>query len=118
MYSFDNIDLGEYRGDDYLLVGFVEPEPTEGEDFDPDVDADDYGVTVVRTSSSPLEDNREMVRMDTSHDQPHMDKLYLPPDSDEDRKEWLDEGYKYGRMKRYLLNNWKRFVDLYIQYNE
>ncbi len=47
-----------------------------------------------------------------------MDRLYLPPDSDEDRKEWLDDEYTYARMKAYLLANWKAFVDLYVHVNE
>ena len=27
MHRFEAIDLGVYRGDDYFLVGFVEPDP-------------------------------------------------------------------------------------------
>jgi hypothetical protein len=116
MHRFEAIDLGEYRGDDYFLVGFVEPEP--GGSFNPDEDADNYGVQVSRSSSSPLEDNRQIVRMDTAHGYPHLDKLYLPPDSDEDRKDRLEEGYSYSRMKQFLLANWEAYADLYIELNE
>ena len=56
--------------------------------------------------------------MDTTHEQPHMDLAYLPPDTVEERKVWLDDGYTYKRMKQYLLANWKTFADLYIRHNE
>jgi hypothetical protein len=118
MHSFEPIDLGPYRGDDYFLISFVEPEPSEGEDYDPDEDAENYGVTLVRRGTHPLEDNIEIVRMDTTHEQPHMDLAYLPPDTDEERKVWLDDGYTYKRMKQYLLANWKTFADQYIRLNE
>ena len=118
MHSFEPIDLGTYRGDDYFLMGFVEPEPSEGEEYDPDEDAENYGVTLVRGRTHPLEENIEIVRMDTAHERPHMDLVYLPPDTDEERKVWLDDGYTYKRMKQYLLANWKTFADRYIRHNE
>lgn len=117
MDSFETIDLGTYRGDDYFLTGVVEPEPSEGDDFNPDEDAEDYGVSLAR-STLPHESNRQIVRMDTLHGQPHMDRVYLPQDADEDRKLWLEEGYTYERMKQYLLTHWEYFVDRYIEYNE
>jgi hypothetical protein len=118
MYSFEKIDLGTYRGDGYFLAGFVEPEASEGEDYDPDVDADDFGVTLVQAGTHPLEENIEIVRMDTAHGQPHMDLVYLPPDVDEDSKVWLDDDYTYERMKQYLQANWKMFADRHIRENE
>lgn len=118
MHSFESIELGTYRGDNYFLTGFVDPEPSEGEDYDPNKDAENYGVTLARKGSDPLGENIEIVRMDTAHGQPHMDLLYLPTDTDEERKEWLDDGYTYTRMKQYLLVNWKIFADRYIQHNE
>ena len=118
MHSFEQIDLGTYRGDDYFLMGLVEPEPFEGEDYDPDEYAENYGVTLVREGSHPLGKNIEIVRMDTAHGQPHMDVVYLPPDTDDTRKVWLDDGYTYKRMKQYLLANWEEFADRNIRYNE
>lgn len=118
MYKFESIDLGNHRGDDYFLVGFVEPGPTDNDDYDPDEDADNYGVTVARTTSHPSRSNIEVVRMDTAHGYPHLDKAYLPDDADEQRKKRLDDGYEYSRMKQYLLANWKQFADLYIKWNE
>lgn len=110
MHRFEAIDLGTYRGDDYFLVGFVEPDPEARAEFDPDRDARNYGVSLVRSGTSPLEENTQIVRMDTAHERPHLDLVYLPPDA-ESRKRWLDSGYTYRRMRKYLLVNWRTFVD-------
>jgi hypothetical protein len=118
MFSFEPIDLGSYRGDNYLLVGFVEPEPDNGQDYNPKKDAENYGWALVQKADSPLDENTQVVRMDTCHGQPHMDKVYLPPGSNEEKKVWLDEGYSYRRMKQYLLANWEYFADRHIHYNE
>jgi hypothetical protein len=118
MYGFETIDLGTYRGDDYFLAGFVEPEPSEEANYDPDEDAEEYGVTLVRAASHPLDENIEIVRMDTAHGCPHLDKEYLPPDTDEKKKLWLDPDYSYSRMKQYLLVQWKSYVEMYIRHNE
>ena len=115
MYSFESIDLGTYRGNNYFLTGFVEPKPIEGKEYVPDVDAENYGVTVARKDQAG--NNIQIVRMDTAHGQPHMDLVYLPPGSTKQRKIWLDDGYSYVRMKKYLLAHWKRFADLSISYN-
>lgn len=114
MYRFETIDLGTYRDCDYFLTEFVEPEPVAGEDYDPDRDAHEYGVTLAR--SNEYGSNAEIVRMDTTHGRPHLDRLYLPLDIDEERKVWLDHGYSYTRMKQYLLANWRRFASLSLRY--
>lgn len=116
MHRFETIDLGTYRGDDYVLVGFVEPEPAAGEDYNPDRDADEYGVSLAR--SDPSGSNVEIVRLDTAHGQrPHVDQLYLQPGR-RDRKTALGEDYTYERMKRHLLTHWRRFVDLSVRHDE
>lgn len=117
MHRFETIDLGTYRDDDYLLTGFVEPEPMPCESFDPATDADEYGVTIAR--SMTFESNIEVVRIDTAHGQdPHMDLAYLPPDPGKDKQVELDDHYTYDRMKQYLLTHWSDFVDGYLPYNE
>lgn len=116
MHRFETIDLGTYRGDDYFLTGFVEPPPLEGEDYDPDEDADEYGVVLAR--STAFGSNVEVVRLDTAHGRPHLDLVYLPPEARANRKIWLDEGYTYVRMKQYLLANWRRFLDRYVNFHE
>lgn len=117
MHRFETIDLGPYRSDDYILTGFVEPEPTPGEPFDPATDADEYGVALARTMT--YETNIEVVRMDTAHGQdPHMDLAYLPPDVGSDTQVELDDHCTYERMKQYLLTHWQDFADGYHYYNE
>ncbi|SNZ18340.1 hypothetical protein SAMN06269185_3335 [Natronoarchaeum philippinense] len=118
MNRFDSLDLGVYRGDDYFLVGYVEPAPEDGEDYDPEVDADNYGWSLVQKAESPLDENTEIVGMDTRHDRPHLDKEYLPPDVGEGDKVWLDEGYEFYRMRDFLLENWQGYADLHIYHNE
>lgn len=88
------------------------------DDYSPAEDAENYGWSLVQKAESPLDENDEIVRMDTRHDQPHLDKEYLPPDSNEEKKMWLDDGYSYRRMRTYLLQNWQDFADLHIYYNE
>jgi len=118
MERFESIDLGEYRGDSYFLVGYVEPDPDGYDDYDPSEDAENYGWSLVQKPESPLDDNDEIVGMDTRHGQPHLDKEFLPPGSDEEKKVWLDDGYSFQRMRDYLLQNWQKFADLHIHYNE
>jgi hypothetical protein len=117
MYRFESIDLGTYRGEDYFLVGFVEPDPGDCAEYDPDKVARNYGATIVRSGNSPREGNTQIVRMDTVHGRPHLDLVYLPPDA-ETRKRWLDRKYTYQRMREYLLANWRTFVDRYRRWNE
>lgn len=109
MHRFESIDLGTYRGHEYLLVGFVDPDPRGRDRYDPDEHADAYGVTIARSVATPHAETVEVVRMDTAHGRPHLDRCYLPPDAD--RKRWLSEGYSYERMKRYLLAHWRSFAD-------
>lgn len=119
MHSYEKIDLGDYRGDTYFLAGFVRPAPTRKAEYDPDEDAYEYGVALVRSARSPVADNTEIVRMDNAHGQiPHVDKLYLPPVSRESEKQKMDESWTYSKMRRFLLSEWQRYVDLYAYYNE
>ncbi|MDL0128508.1 hypothetical protein [Halobacterium salinarum] len=93
------------------------PNPRTGRNG-PEVDADNYGWSLVQKAESPLDESTEIVRLDNCHDHPHMDKEYLPPDADEDKKEWLEDDYGFYRMRDYLLENWKTSADLHIYYNE
>lgn len=116
MHSFQTEDLGDYRGDTYLFCGFVKPEPT-GSGFDPDADAHHWGVTVAQKRAD--HSNRQIVRLDNAHGQdPHIDKVYLPPDSTKDRKQVLSGAWPYSKMKAYVLSTWREFADRYIYYNE
>ena len=118
MQAIETIDLGTYRDEEYFLTGFVEPEPADGAAYDPDVDADGYGVSLAQSASGPLDETTEIVVMDTRHMGPHLDKRYLPSEADEQAKVELGEEWDYTRMKQYLLANWQDFVDRYLAYNE
>lgn len=117
MHRFSGLDLGSYRGDNYFLAGYVEPNLEEETEYNPEVDAENYGWSLVQKKESPLDENTEIVRMDTRHEGPHLDKEYLPSDVDDD-KIWLDDGYGFYRMRDYLLSNWQYYADLHIRYNE
>ncbi|SNR68219.1 hypothetical protein [Halorubrum vacuolatum] len=118
MHRFEKIDLGTYRGDNYFLVGYVEPDPNDQNEYDPAEDAENYGWSLVQKAESPIDENDEIVGMDTRHDQPHLDKEYLPSDADEEKKVWLDDDYSFKRMREYLLEHWRAYADLHIYYNE
>lgn len=118
MNRYTTIDLGEYRGDNYFLTSFVEPDLDDYDDYTPAENAENYGWVVVQKAESPIDDNNEVVWMDTCHGEPHLDKVYLPPDSDKEDKIWLGSEYSFLRMRDYLLANWEQFVDLYITNNE
>lgn len=119
MHSYEKIDLGDYRGDTYFLAGFVRPAPTRRDHYDPDEDAHEYGVSLVRSANSPVGDNTEIVRLDNAHGQtPHVDNVYLPPSSDEDEKTKLGEDWNYSKMRRFLLAEWRSYVDLFAYYRQ
>lgn len=119
MYSYEKIDLGEYRGETYFLAGFVRPDPIRYDEYDPDETANEYGVTLVRSAGTPIADNVEVVRLDNAHGQtPHIDKVYLLQDSDEVEKEKLGNDWNYTKMRRYLLSEWQSYVDLFKYYRE
>ena len=116
MYKFERIDLGEYRADTYLFCGFVRPEPT-GSGYDPNTDADNWGVSVAQKQVT--NSNVEVVRLDNAHGQdPHIDKEYLPSDTDEAQKRQLSGSWPYSRMRQFLLTKWTDYADLHIYYNE
>lgn len=119
MYSYEKIDLGNYRDNAYFLAGFVVPDPRRHAEYDPDEDADEYGVTLVRNAEILAKDNTEIVRLDNAHGQiPHVDKLYLPDDSVESEKTKLGDDWTYSRMRQFLLSEWRKYVNLYHHYQE
>lgn len=119
MHSYEKIDLGNYRGETYFLAGFTRPEPSRYDEFNPDEDADEYGVSLVRSGEAPIKDNTEIVRLDNAHGQiPHVDNVHFPPDSDEDEKTELGEDWDYSRMRGFLLSEWQSYVDLVEYYHE
>jgi hypothetical protein len=119
LHSYEKIDLGHYRRDTYFLAGFVRPAPTQYGKYDPDEDAHEYGVTLVCSARTPMDDNTEIVRLDNAHGQmPHVDRVYLPHSAEENDKRKLDESWTYSKMRTFLLDKWQRHADLYRYYDE
>lgn len=118
MHHFETIDLGPYRGAEHRLVGFVSPAPDPGETFDPDLDAEAYGVTLARSTPGPRVETVEVVRLDTAHGDPHVDRLFLPVDTNQARKRWLTGSWNYDRMRQHILENWQDYVDRYLVYRD
>lgn len=117
MHRFETIDLGTHGGGEYILVGFVEPEPTPGEPFDPASDAVEYGVALARIRAHKT--NIEVLRLDTAHaEKPHITLGFIPPDEEFERRQELDDHWGYGNMKRFVLAHWVDFADGYIYYNK
>lgn len=116
MYKYETVDLGDYRGETYIVTGFVEPKPQPTEDYSPIADAENYGVSLARSTATHRA-NVEIVVLDTAHGQAHMDLRYLPTDVSAGRKRTLPD-WTYTDMKRYLLSNWRGYVDRARQHRE
>lgn len=116
MYKYETIDLGNYRGETYVVTGFVEPKPLSVEAYDPTADAENYGVSLAR-STATHRTNVEILVLDTAHGQAHMDLRYLPDGASAVRKHTLPD-WSYMNMKRYILSNWRGYVDRARLYRE
>lgn len=101
----------------YFLAVAVEPDPDSVPNFTLD-DAEHYCVVVGREAPPvPDESNVEIVRIDTCHGRPHVDKLWLPPNHGE-RKEWLGDGFTVHDAKDHLKRNWREYVRRYVVHRE
>lgn len=115
MHKLETITLGEYRGDTYIITGFVEPKPTDSGGFDPIRDARNYGVSLARLTADHRT-NVEIVVVDTAHGHAHMDLRYLPRQSPRARKHPVPD-WSYQEMRAYLVANWKRYIDSALKYD-
>lgn len=118
MHSWSRQRLGTYTdvaGADhfYFLPVAIEPDPATVEDLD---DAENWCVAVAREAPLPDESNTEIVRIDTEHGTPRVDKLWLRPGHPE-RKQWLD-GYTVHDARRHLQRNWREYARRYVVYRE
>lgn len=113
MYRFATDELGEHRGRRYFLTVAVEPDPRERDDFEPYRDAEDWCVTIHYPAARPNESDTEVVRIDTRHGRPHIDKLFLPERS----KEWLPARYDLAAAERRLASRWLYYAERYDRYH-
>lgn len=121
MYLYERLELtsGEtYRGARYLLSGFVEPEPGDERNFDPDQDAIEWGVSLARRDvwrdadgRVVHTDNVELCCLDTCHGGPHIDYRYVPATAERDLTVTLRGSWPYSKMRAFLLSNWRGLVD-------
>lgn len=65
---------------------------------------------------TPNKSNTQIVRIDTKHGTPHVDKLWLRPGHPE-RKQWLED-YTVHDAKTHLQRNWREYVRRYVVYRE
>lgn len=110
--------LRERTGEGRTCSGFVRPPPGDRASFDPDADADGWGVSLARRDvfrddhgTVYRTENVELVCLDTCRGGPRVDYRYRPSDADQDAKIGLDGQWPYSKMRAYLLANWRTFVD-------
>lgn len=99
--TVDDIPLGSYEGDRYFLNIAEEPN-----------DPNSWCVSVVREAVS--ESNTNVVRIDTDHGTPHMDKLWLRPG---ERKDWFPNLTQDEAVDE-LADNWKVYAYRYASMRE
>ncbi|MFQ3476075.1 hypothetical protein HKK80_07425 [Halonotius sp. F2-221B] len=107
MQKLRTLSLPAYRGREFFLSVFVEPDPDSVDSFSIPADADEWGLSLHFQSDDPIESHTEVARIDTSHGEPHFDHLYASPQ----RKEWFGQEYTFGDARRRLLSNWQTYAD-------
>ncbi len=111
MHKLRTIGLPPHRGREFFLTVFVEPDPDTVDSFSVSDDADEWGLSVHFQPEAPSESHVEVARIDTTHGEPHFDRLYLP----QQPKAWLGEDYLYEEARRDLLSNWRWYADQYVE---
>jgi hypothetical protein len=107
MHKLRTLSLPAYRGREFFLTVFVEPDPDSLESFSMPASADEWGLSVHFQPGDPYASHVEVARIDTSHGEPHFDHLYASPQ----RKEWLGQSYTFADARRRLLSNWRTYAD-------
>ena len=110
MHKLRTLSLPAYRGREFFLTVFVEPDPDSVDSFSVPADADEWGLSLHFQPDDPYESHTEVARIDTSHGEPHFDHLYASPQ----RKEWLGQDYTFADARRRLLSNWRTYADVFL----
>ena len=88
------LELGEYRGETYFLVGRARPGLNDLEEF----------AVTIYYNDERTEETVEIVRIDTAHDYTHIDQLYRR----DEPKEALDVGF--WEAIETLEENWRTYA--------
>lgn len=113
MHKLRTLNLPSYRGRDFFVTVFVEPDPDTFDSFTVPTDADQWGISIHFQPENPYESHIEVARIDTEHSEPHFDRLFEP----DQRKEWLGQSYTYEDARQDLLSNWREYADQFLQYH-
>lgn len=89
---------------------FVEPDPNDFDSFDIATDAEQWGMSI-HFQPDPYASQVEVARIDTSHGEPHFDRLYEP----DQPKEWLGQDYTYDDARRDLLTQWREYAEQFFE---
>lgn len=111
MYKLRTLNLPPHRGRDFFVTVFVEPDPTEDDAFELPDDAQQWGISIHFQPDSPHASHVEVARIDTTHGEPHFDRLYEP----DQHKEWLGHNYTYEDARQTLLTNWRSYADQFFE---
>lgn len=111
MHRLRTLNLPPHRGREFFLTVFVEPDPGQFDSFSVADDADEWGMSVHFQPDTPYESHVEVARIDTTHGEPHFDRLY---ESDQP-KEWLGERYAFADGRDDLLSNWQSYADQFLR---
>jgi hypothetical protein len=111
MYKLRTLNLPPRRGRDFFATVFVEPDPTEYDAFELPDDAQQWGISIHFQPDSPHASHVEVARIDTTHGEPHFDRLYEP----DQHKEWLGHDYTYEDARQTLLANWRSYADQFFE---
>lgn len=107
MHELRTLNLPPHRGRDFFATVFVRPDPESFEGFEMPADAEEWGITIHFQPDDPFENHVEVARIDTSHGEPHFDRLYRPLQP----KDWLGQDYTYEVARRDLLSNWRLYAE-------
>lgn len=111
MHALRTLNLPPHRGRDFFVTTFVEPDPSEFDGFEMPDDAEEWGIAIHFQPDEQRKSHVEVARIDTSHGEPHFDRLYEP----EQPKEWLGQDYTYEEARTDILSQWRRYADEFFE---
>jgi hypothetical protein len=111
MHRLRTLNLPPHRGREFFLTVCVEPDPGPFDSFSVADDAEEWGMSVHFQPDRPYESHVEVARIDTTHGEPHFDRLYEPGQP----KEWLGRDCTYEDARADLLSNWRTYADQFFR---